>query len=112
MNVQARAWQHQLVHATLTAAEQVTNDAAEGMPSGRLLLVQHPPVYTLGAGSSLEHVHFDVSTPPHPLYRTERGGEVTYHGPGQLVLYPIINLRHFQQDLHWYLRRLEEVIIR
>ena len=40
------------------------------------------------------------------------GGEVTYHGPGQLVVYPIINLRLFEQDLHWYLRSLEEVVIR
>lgn len=46
--------------------------------------LQHPPVYTLGAGSSEEHVKFDVQHPPHPLYRTERGGEVTYHGPGQV----------------------------
>ena len=49
-----------------------------------------------------------------PIYRVERGGEVTYHGPGQLVLYPMLNLRNspFQQDLHWYLRQIEEVIIR
>jgi lipoyl(octanoyl) transferase len=48
-----------------------------------------------------------------PIYRIERGGEVTFHGPGQLVLYPMLNLRHspFKQDLHWYLRQIEEVII-
>ena len=48
-----------------------------------------------------------------PIYRIERGGEVTYHGPGQLVLYPLLNLRHsaFKQDLHWYLRNIEEVVI-
>ncbi|KAL3789024.1 hypothetical protein HJC23_008171 [Cyclotella cryptica] len=48
-----------------------------------------------------------------PVYRIERGGEVTYHGPGQLVIYPMLNLRHsaFKQDLHWYLRQIEEVII-
>lgn len=48
-----------------------------------------------------------------PIYRIERGGEVTYHGPGQLVIYPMLNLRHsaFKQDLHWYLRQVEEVII-
>lgn len=49
-----------------------------------------------------------------PIYRIERGGEVTYHGPGQLVLYPLLNLRNspFHQDLHWYLRQIEEIIIR
>jgi hypothetical protein len=46
--------------------------------------VQHPPVYTMGAGSSEDHVKFDLQHPPHPLYRTERGGEVTFHGPGQV----------------------------
>lgn len=50
-----------------------------------LCTLQHPPVYTLGAGSSEEHVKFDLQQPPHPLYRTERGGEVTYHGPGQVT---------------------------
>lgn len=53
-----------------------------------------------------------------PIYRIERGGEVTYHGPGQLVVYPLLNLREensisniYKQDLHWYLRSVEEVII-
>ena len=48
-----------------------------------------------------------------PIYRIERGGEVTYHAPGQLVLYPLLNLRrrHYEQDLHWYLRQMEQVII-
>ncbi|KAF8063769.1 LIP2P [Scenedesmus sp. PABB004] len=77
-----------------------------------VFLLQHPPVYTLGAGSSEEHVKFDLAAPPHPLYRTERGGEVTYHGPGQLVLYPVLDLTRHRQDLHWYLRALEEIVIR
>lgn len=110
---QARAWQHCLVDHVLAAAiDSSEQDRACLVDTGRLLLVQHLPVYTLGAGSSLSHIHFSLQQPPHPLYRTERGGEVTYHGPGQLVLYPIINLRHFQPDLHWYLRNLEEVVIR
>lgn len=48
-----------------------------------------------------------------PIYRIERGGEVTYHGPGQLVMYPLLNLKHhnYKQDLHWYLRQIEQVII-
>jgi lipoyl(octanoyl) transferase len=76
-----------------------------------LLLLQHPPVYTLGQGASLDFLKFDVAEAPHLLYRTERGGEVTHHCPGQLVGYPILDLRHYRQDLHWYLRQLEEVVI-
>jgi lipoyl(octanoyl) transferase len=94
-------WQRSLVSARRQQPE--LNDV--------LLLLQHPPVYTLGQGSSLEHLKFDVNNPPHPLHRIERGGEVTFHAPGQLVGYPILNLRYYQQDLHWYLRQLEEVLI-
>lgn len=77
-----------------------------------LIILQHLPVYTLGTGSSEEYLNFDIKDAPYDVYRTERGGEVTYHGPGQLVMYPIINLRNHKMDLHWYLRALEEVVIR
>jgi lipoyl(octanoyl) transferase len=77
-----------------------------------LLLLEHPPVYTLGQGASLEFLKFNPSEVAIEVHRVERGGEVTYHCPGQLVGYPILNLRHYQQDLHWYLRQLEEVLIR
>ncbi len=77
-----------------------------------LALLEHPPVYTLGQGASLEFLKFDPARSPVEVCRVERGGEVTYHCPGQLVGYPILDLRHYQQDLHWYLRQLEEVIIR
>ena len=76
-----------------------------------LMLLEHPSVYTLGQGGTLEFLKFDVSQTDWPVYRVERGGEVTYHCPGQLVGYPILNLRRHQQDLHWFLRQLEEVII-
>jgi lipoyl(octanoyl) transferase len=76
-----------------------------------LVILEHPPVYTLGTGSSLEFLKFDHLETEYELYRVERGGEVTYHCPGQIVTYPIINLRYYQQDLHWYLRQLEEVVI-
>jgi len=77
-----------------------------------LILLEHPPVYTLGTGSNDKYLKFDPTNPKIPLYRTERGGEVTYHCPGQLVGYPILNLRYHQCDLHWYLRQLEAVLIR
>jgi len=76
-----------------------------------LLLLEHPPVYTLGQGATEGYLKFSRDTAPFPVHRTERGGEVTYHGPGQLVGYPILNLRRYHMDLHWYLRQLEEVII-
>ncbi|CAN6819655.1 unnamed protein product [Brassica oleracea] len=66
----------------------------------------------MGTGSSEDDLNFDVKDAPFDVYRTERGGEVTYHGPGQLVMYPIINLRNHEMDLHWYIRTLEEVVIR
>jgi lipoyl(octanoyl) transferase len=77
-----------------------------------LILLEHPPVYTLGQGSKPEFLQFDPAHSPWEVVRVERGGEVTYHCPGQLVGYPILNLTYYQQDLHWYLRQLEEVLIR
>jgi lipoyl(octanoyl) transferase len=76
-----------------------------------LLLLEHPAVYTLGQGSSLEFLKFHPADPHIECHRIERGGEVTHHAIGQLVAYPILNLDHHQRDLHWYLRQLEEVII-
>jgi lipoyl(octanoyl) transferase len=76
-----------------------------------LLLTEHPPVYTLGTGSSLEFLRFDPQGSGHEIHRTERGGEVTYHCPGQLVGYPVLDLNHYQRDLHWYLRQLETVLL-
>eukprot|EP00897_Mesotaenium_endlicherianum_P007831 jgi/Mesen1/7076/ME000369S06401 len=103
---EAWAWQKEAVEARRAAI-----DAGEPY-SDTVLLLQHPPVYTLGTRSSLDHLLFDTANPPAELHQTERGGEVTYHGPGQLVVYPILDLRHQQMDLHWYLRALEEVAIR
>ncbi len=76
-----------------------------------LLLLEHPPVYTLGHGATLDHLKFDPATSAVRVVRIERGGEVTYHCPGQLVGYPILNLAYHRQDLHWYLRQLEQVVI-
>lgn len=98
---EAWKYQHQLV------MERLDNFS---LPD-KLLLVEHPPVYTLGTGSSLDYLKFDLKTFSGEIYRTERGGEVTYHCLGQIVCYPIFNLRNYRQDLHWYLRQLEEVII-
>ena len=77
-----------------------------------LIMVEHPPVYTLGTGADLKFLKFDPEDSPWEIHRIGRGGEVTYHCPGQLVVYPIFNLKYYQMDLHWYLRQLEEVIIK
>jgi lipoyl(octanoyl) transferase len=79
-----------------------------------LLLVEHDPVVTLGRGTRPESLPL-----PKPaleqrgveVFEVERGGDVTFHGPGQLVGYPVLDLRHHREDLHWYLRRLEASLI-
>jgi lipoyl(octanoyl) transferase len=76
-----------------------------------LILLEHPPVYTLKQGSNREFLKFTPEQGAYNVHFIERGGEVTYHCPGQLVGYPILNLRRYRQDLHWYLRQLEEVLI-
>jgi lipoyl(octanoyl) transferase len=90
----------------------VNDRKADSSLSDVLILLEHPSIYTLGQGADLKHLKFDPANSSHDLVRIERGGEVTYHCPGQLVGYPILNLSHYHKDLHWYLRQLEEVLIR
>ncbi|MEM8830183.1 MAG: lipoyl(octanoyl) transferase LipB [Cyanobacteria bacterium P01_G01_bin.19] len=98
------AWKHQ----RSLVAERINNPDLNDV----LILLEHPPVYTLGTGSNLDFLKFDPNISNFEIHYIERGGEVTYHCPNQLVGYPILNLRYYQQDLHWYLRQLEEVIIK
>ncbi|TAD74133.1 MAG: lipoyl(octanoyl) transferase [Oscillatoriales cyanobacterium] len=84
--------------------------ADPGLNDG-LIVLEHPPVYTLGRGADRQFLGFDPEHHPIETVRVERGGEVTYHCPGQVVGYPILNLRRHRPDLHWYLRQLEEVLI-
>jgi len=85
------------------------------IPQDVLLLVEHPPVVTLGRSSKQKNL---ISSPDFlrskgvELFEVERGGDVTFHGPGQLVGYPVFDLKRHKQDLHWYLRSVEEAIIR
>jgi lipoate-protein ligase B len=75
-----------------------------------LLFVEHPPVVTLGKTAKREHLL--ASRPDVEVVETDRGGDVTYHGPGQVVGYPIVDLSALRRDVKWYLERLEEVLIR
>lgn len=79
-----------------------------------LLLVEHDPVVTLGRGtrlSSLPVPPAELAARGLPVFEVERGGDVTYHGPGQLVGYPILDLGGHRRDLHWYLRAIEDALI-
>lgn len=80
-----------------------------------LLFVEHDPVITLGRGADPAHVVTPAAALAErgvEIVEIERGGDVTYHGPGQLVGYPILDLNAHRRDLHWYLRRLEETLLR
>lgn len=79
------------------------------------LFVEHPHVYTLGKSGHIENLLIDeaaLAKKGASFYKINRGGDITYHGPGQIVGYPIIDLENFFTDIHKYLRLLEEVIIR
>ena len=79
------------------------------------LFVEHPHVYTLGKSGHIENLLIDeaaLAKKGASFYKINRGGDITYHGPGQIVGYPIIDLENFFTDIHKYLRSLEEVIIR
>jgi lipoyl(octanoyl) transferase len=99
----------------LELQRNIARDRISGaIPQDVLLLVEHPSVVTLGRASKEQHL---VASPEFlrskgiELFEVERGGDVTYHGPGQLVGYPIIDLKRHRQDLHWYLRKIEEALI-
>jgi len=99
----------------LELQRSIARDRISGtIPQDVLLLVEHPPVVTLGRGTKEKNL---VSSPEFlqskgvELFEVERGGDVTFHGLGQLVGYPIIDLKRHREDLHWYLRKIEEGLI-
>lgn len=96
--------QRRLLHARL-----------DGDTTDKLLLLEHPPVFTIGKSGKLENVlasRTKLAREGISLFFTDRGGDVTYHGPGQLVAYPIIDLRNRKKDVRQCVRDLEEVVIR
>jgi lipoyl(octanoyl) transferase len=99
----------------LELQRHIARDRISGaLPQDVLLLVEHPPVVTLGRASKGKHL---IASPEFlrskgvELFEVERGGDVTFHGPGQLVGYPIVDLKRHRLDLHWYLRKIEEALI-
>ncbi|HLK97493.1 MAG TPA: lipoyl(octanoyl) transferase LipB [Hymenobacter sp.] len=112
------AYQEQLLASTLALKTQNRQAAETGhlvQPTPNyLLLCEHPPVYTLGKSGKPEHLLLDeagLAAHGATFHRINRGGDITYHGPGQLVGYPILDLDNFFTDIHRYLRLLEEAIM-
>ncbi len=99
----------------LTRQEERQRDVEANRAGNALFLVQHPPVITLGRNAHAANL---LAAPEQlgalgvELVDSSRGGDVTYHGPGQLVAYPVLNLAHWRRAIRWYLRCLEEVLIR
>jgi len=114
----AEAWEYQeqlLREVVGRKLENRKKPAAEQIPQQHyLLFCEHPPVYTLGKSGSLDHLllnESELEREGFEFFKINRGGDITYHGPGQIVGYPIFDLDCFFTDVHKYVRFLEEVII-
>ncbi|MDF9407972.1 lipoyl(octanoyl) transferase LipB [Pelotomaculum isophthalicicum JI] len=95
--------------------KRLVKERVTGKIPDTLLLLSHPPVYTIGRSGSRKHIlapDYVLEREGIKVYEVDRGGDITYHGPGQLVGYPILNLRQHGSDLHKLLRMYEEVFIR
>lgn len=108
-----RAWRWQQELLRRRVEQPPAELEAPGPLRDVVIFLQHPPVYTLGRAATRAHLLFDpaAGAVDAEVHAVERGGKVTYHGPGQLVVYPVLNLARFRKDLHWYVRTVEEVVI-
>lgn len=109
-------WHYQefLLQQTVAIKQSNRNVIAPQPTENHLLFVEHPHVFTLGKSGKAEHLLAKpekLQAMEAEFFKTNRGGDITYHGPGQLVGYPILDLENFFTDVHKYLRYLEEVII-
>jgi lipoyl(octanoyl) transferase len=98
----------------LALQERAFNKVSVGDADGILLLLEHKPVFTIGRSGGRENLLVDeraLDMLGIELYETNRGGNITYHGPGQIVAYPIFNLSKWKKDLPWFVSCLEEVVI-
>ncbi|XP_020907647.1 uncharacterized protein LOC110245699, partial [Exaiptasia diaphana] len=110
------AWDYQekLFRSTIDQKIELRNGTSSEPTKNYLLFCQHPHVYTLGKSGDKEHLLLNeegLKDHNATYYEINRGGDITYHGPGQLVAYPIFDLDHFFSDIHKYLRFLEEAVI-
>lgn len=110
------AWDYQekLFRATVDRKIQLRNGETTEQTENHILFCEHPHVYTLGKSGDKDHLLLNDDTLKQnnaTYYEINRGGDITYHGPGQLVVYPILDLDHFFSDIHKYLRFLEESVI-
>lgn len=96
--------------AALELQECLVEKMISGCGDETILLLEHEPVYTIGRTRDQSSLR-ERERLPHPVFETNRGGQATYHGPGQLVGYPILDLNRRGRDLHVYLRGLEEALI-
>ena len=96
---------------TQSSGARTEDSVTSQLGKDTIIMLQHKPVYTLGTGSDADFIKDSGLSSSIDIVRIERGGEVTYHGPGQLVAYPILDLKGYKQDIHWYMRALEEAIL-
>ncbi|MDP3466837.1 MAG: lipoyl(octanoyl) transferase LipB [Daejeonella sp.] len=111
-----QAWdrQEQVFAETVMAKTQNRNNNTDDPVHNHLIFVEHPHVYTLGKSGKPENLLLDeagLANKQATYYKINRGGDITYHGPGQIVSYPILDLDNFFTDIHLYLRTLEEAVI-
>lgn len=107
-------YQEKLFKASIDRKIELRNGTSSVATENHLLFVEHPHVYTLGKSGSIAHLLLTeekLAQLNAKFYPINRGGDITYHGPGQLVAYPILDLDHFFTDIHKYLRLLEEAVI-
>lgn len=102
------AWVKQKSHFLARTGPDRLDPVGDGV-----MFVEHEPVYTVGRGGTLNNLKFDALAPGDgpACLRVDRGGEVTWHGPGQLVVYPLLALPNFKKDIRWFVCRVEDVII-
>ena len=93
---------------SISKMETTVKEIVSGTADEQIWLLQYRPTYTAGTSSKIQDL---INTKKFPIYSTKRGGQYTYHGPGQRIIYPLLNLKHYKMDVRHYIWLLEEWII-